>query len=275
MGKRLVIAVVIAAVVLIPAVVFGQMGNFNLRYDTKTVTTITGNVVTTVTYNPGDPTTSAQSVIVASGMNNYNVFLGPGWFVNQSGLSFAQGTPVIVKGSMRSINGRSYLVASTITEGNKMVTFRNAAGVPAWSNTAVPAPTGAGPGVLVPFDTNNMGNISGTITNTYQVQTADRGMPSVVAVVKSGITNKSYNVLLAPEPVLSLAGISAMPGKYLAVDGSFVQYNNKPYVVATRVAQGTNMAILRTNAGVPVTIESAPPPESMTVPPPPMGNYMP
>jgi hypothetical protein len=232
--------------------------NFDLGYDPQSVTTVTGTVLTTINYNPGNPMLGPQAVIVSSENQVYTVFLGPGWFMNQTGLKFKAGDSITVTGSLRCVAGSTYLVASTITTPKGSFAIRNATGMPLWSEAPVvvtPPPFGRGPitALLVPFDSNRIVTESGRIKSVYEVQTAEDTVPEMVAVIQPPAAfSHQVSVLLGPRALLDQAGLILQPGQYLWARGSSVRIDNQRYLVATRVVQGTATLDLRTLTGIPL-----------------------
>jgi hypothetical protein len=276
--KSIVLAVVLAAI-LIPAMAFAQACNFDLQFDQKSVQTISGTVITTIDYNLGNPVMGPRSVLVSSGNQVYNVFLGPSAYANQIGFSPRSGDTVTVTGSSRTISGQPYIVASTVSLANKTYEFRNACGVPAWSGQPLcGVPTGAGPSMPepvtepamapapapvpaiapapVPFDPNNIITVSGKITSLSQQIIAGDTEPSLVAVVKSD-ANRNSIVLLGPASFLAANGINVAVGNEIFVRGSLVSTNTGKMVVGMIVRQGENALSLRTVQGAPLWTPSA------------------
>lgn len=279
--SRLVITATLAAVLLIPGLVFAQ-ANFDLRYDPQTLTTVSGTVLTTINYNPGNPAAGPRALVISSNNQIYTVFLGPGWYVNQIGFAPSPGTRITVTGSLRNISGQAYIVARGIRTPAGTFGFRNTAGVPLWSGSGVivppsgsgtmvvppPPPIGAGPTIVpiptarVPFDANNIVEVSGKIRETYTIQTAEDNLPSVVAVIEDERIlrgDRTFHVLLAPMSFLTQNGISLQRGNTLFVQGSRVNITGQNVIVATNVEEGENFISLRTESGISLFSPLTPP----------------
>lgn len=260
--KKLIIAVALAAL-LLPSLALAQVCNFDMRFDPQSVTAITGTVLTTIDYNPGNPAAGPRAVAVQSQNQIYTVFLGPGWFINQIGLNLNPGDRITVTGSLRSLVGRTYIVASTVRTPIASYSIRTQAGLPLWSRggTVIP-PVGGGPvtGPFVPFNPNRMVIEQGRIIRIEQARTAESTSPLVVAVLQPTDTSaREVRVLLGPANVLSQSGFRISRGQQLWVRGSSVEINGRPYVVATSIAQGSVRTDLRNMTGIPVWIGYVPP----------------
>lgn len=162
--RRLLVAAAVLTVMLVPVIASAQTGNFDIRYNPQTVQTITGTVQKTIDYDPSNPATSPKGVVVSCGGQCFTVFLGPGCYVDQVGLSLKPGDQVTVVASRRDISCGTFYVASTVTMCDKCYTFRSECGTVMWPNacckpvapcgtTVAPStcpPVGAGPCATCP-----------------------------------------------------------------------------------------------------------------------------
>lgn len=257
MKVKLLILAAVLAVMLIPIVVNAQVCNFDLRYDPQSVATISGTVITTFDYNPGDPMNAPKAVLVQSGNQVYKVFLGPGWYLNQLGLNPCPGDMVSVVGSSRMVGCGPYLVASIVTIGNRAYALRSCGGAPLWRRaTNTCPPVGMGPGCDVPvmFDMSKPITIDGDVRTTYSVFTGEGAGPSVAVVIIPTTTDMPYTtVILGPRDYLKSRGIWLRSGDHIWVRGAAIKpIDVYPAVVATEVIQGNEKAELRTSVGVPI-----------------------
>ncbi|MEN6372667.1 MAG: hypothetical protein ABFD64_11720 [Armatimonadota bacterium] len=297
MNTKIIISVVLVVLLIVPAMVLAQ-ANFDLRYDPQSVTTISGTILTTVDYNPGNPTIGPKSVIVFSNNRIYNVFLGPGTYLNTIGFTPVPGSSITVTGSLRNVSNSIYLVAQAVKAPSGTYYFRSSDGIPFYSTIVAASPpvgagggTGIGTGVIVapyppvgagggnvvfqnariPFNSNDMVGVSGKLHDTYTIQTAEDNLPIVVAKIEKESyfgKDKYYNVLLAPLSFLTQNSINLQKGDTLYVNGSRVNINGTDMIVATNVTESGNSISLRTNWGAslftPMTPVGAGP--SMQVP---------
>jgi hypothetical protein len=289
MGRTSIVAAMMLTILLVPTITFAQMGNFDLKFDPSTATTVSGTVLTFIDYNVPNPSTGPRLAVIQTPSNEiYKVFLAPGWYLDQLGLNLAQGTKVTVNGSMRSIAGNNYLVASSIGVGDKTYTIRSASGLPLGScssacgpgmapaTVVVPTPPlGSGPCaapmVIPAFDPKTVVREYGVIDQVYQIQTNEGSEPVLVAVLKD--TSRSgdvhtYNVLLGPMSFLSGSGISFHPGQYIEVHGSEVDMAGLRMLIATTVKQGNIEFNVRSDAGAPLWTQAGTPSPTMSLPAP-------
>ncbi|MEN6521250.1 MAG: hypothetical protein ABFD46_08895 [Armatimonadota bacterium] len=273
-NTKIIISVVLVVLLIVPAMALAQ-ANFDLRYDPQSVATISGTIIATVDYNPGNPSMGPKSVIVLSNNRIYNVFLGPGSYLSNIGFTPTPGSSITVTGSLRNVSNKAYLVAQAVRVPSGTYYFRSSEGVPLFSMTAVsPPPIGAGAGTglivappppvgggsgnmvyqsaRIPFNADDIIHVSGKVKDTYAIRTAEDNLPVVVARIEKEKPlgeDKYYNVVLAPMAFLTQNNIDLQPGDTLYVNGSRVNINGTDMIVATNVEEGESFISLRTNWG--------------------------
>ncbi len=112
---------------LFSVAVFAQ-STFDLRYDTSSVVTLSGTVLTTVTYDPGNPSTAPESMMNSPEDNVPSV---------------QPGDTLYVHGSKVNIGGNLTIVATTVEESEHTIALRSNTGValfPTFTPTTVPSP---------------------------------------------------------------------------------------------------------------------------------------
>ena len=72
-------------------------------------------------------------LILKASKETYTVLVGPSQFVKDKGFSFAKGDEIEVTGSKVKYGETDALIAREIKKGNKVLTLRNAQGIPEWS----------------------------------------------------------------------------------------------------------------------------------------------
>ncbi len=102
------------------------------NYDTATETTVSGTVeaVHDVTGRRGWNGMHAQ---LKSAQGEFDVHVGPSWYLAQKKFQIAKGDQIEVTGSKVRFNNADALIARTIKKGDSILTLRNAQGIPAWS----------------------------------------------------------------------------------------------------------------------------------------------
>jgi hypothetical protein len=112
-------------------------GGSQMMYNAATETTIKGTVES---LDQG-----AQGMMMKMGMGmgthltlktakgDFQVMLGPSYFVADKGFSFAKGDEVEVTGSRVTMAGGESVIAREITKGGKTLVLRDKTGKPEWS----------------------------------------------------------------------------------------------------------------------------------------------
>jgi hypothetical protein len=110
----------------------GGGAEYDRMYDPKTVETVSGEVVTL------DKITDRGmgyevSLTLKTGQETLLVYLGPGWFLEKQGLTFAPQDQVEVTGSQITFRGKPALIAAQVNKGDQSQKLRDPAGLPAWA----------------------------------------------------------------------------------------------------------------------------------------------
>jgi hypothetical protein len=96
------------------------------------VATVSGEVVS-VDKITDQGTDYGASLTLKAGKETIQVYLGPGWFLAKQGLSFAPQDQVEITGSQITSQGKPALIAAQVIKGDKSLTLRDLAGLPAWA----------------------------------------------------------------------------------------------------------------------------------------------
>jgi len=99
-------------------------------YDTKTVTTVSGEVAAVEEAGRRGRGLHLQ-LKTASG--TLPVHLGPAWFLKEQGLALAPGDPLEVTGSQVTFDGKAVLIAQVVKKGGQALALRDLQGVPVWA----------------------------------------------------------------------------------------------------------------------------------------------
>jgi hypothetical protein len=67
------------------------------------------------------------------------VHLGPAWYLEDQGFAITPNSPVSVKGFRSDWNGQPVLMASEVTQGDRVLQLRDANGYPLWMGQGTPA----------------------------------------------------------------------------------------------------------------------------------------
>ena len=132
--KRLTMAVLLLVVFgLVLTVVAQGPGTRGMGfgpYNTATETTVTGTVQA-VQQHPGQRGGTGIHLLLKTKDSTLDVHVGPSWYLDKQGITFAEGDTVEVTGSMLKTNDG--ILAKEIKKGDKTLSLRNAAGRPLWA----------------------------------------------------------------------------------------------------------------------------------------------
>ena len=123
--------------VLCVPVVFAQRGGggYGRRmpmYDPKTEITVKGTIQEVKQY-PGRGGSTGTHLMLKTSEETIEVHVGPSWFLSQQQIEFAKGNEIEVTGSKVKLYGKDALLAREIKKDGKVITLRNAQGVPEWA----------------------------------------------------------------------------------------------------------------------------------------------
>lgn len=122
--------------VLCVPIVFAQRGGGYQKhthiYDPKTEVTVKGSVEEVMQY-PGKGSSTGTHLMLKASEGALDVHVGPSWFLSQQKIEFAKGNEIEVTGSKVKVNGKDSVIAREIKKDEKVITLRNAQGVPEWA----------------------------------------------------------------------------------------------------------------------------------------------
>jgi hypothetical protein len=103
------------------------------HYNTTTEVTLSGTVdeVRNIPGPAGGPGGLHLMLRTDAGVDE--VHLGPATFVRSKGFEFAKGDAITVTGSKTKVGGQDVVIAREIKKGDKLLTLRDAKGVPLWA----------------------------------------------------------------------------------------------------------------------------------------------
>jgi hypothetical protein len=110
----------------------GEEAGYDRMYDPKTVATVNGEVVS-VAQIADRGTGYGASLTLRADKKTILVYLGPGWFIEKQGLTFAPRDQVEITGSQITFQGKPAIIASMVKKGDKSLKLRDPAGIPAWA----------------------------------------------------------------------------------------------------------------------------------------------
>jgi hypothetical protein len=110
----------------------GEEAGYDRMYDPKTVATVNGEVVSVAQIADRGAGYGA-SLTLRADKETIMVYLGPGWFIEKQGLTFAPQDQVEITGSQITFQGKPAIIASLVKKGDKSLKLRDPAGIPAWA----------------------------------------------------------------------------------------------------------------------------------------------
>ncbi len=131
-----VCGVALAALVSMPTLAQQGMGGRkgSPHYDPKTEVTVKGTVEEVKEYpSQGGGSHTGLHVTLRTDNGSLSVHLGPTDYWKKNGFELTKGDSIQVIGSKIKVDDAEYIIAREIKKGDKVVTLRNAQGVPAWS----------------------------------------------------------------------------------------------------------------------------------------------
>lgn len=133
LGILLIVASVIVCTVPIAHSQMGMgRGRGGRLYNPATETTVKGTVdeVETITGRRG---LGGTHLTLKAESGTFDVHLGPSAFLTEKNFKFAKGDQVEVTGSKVTYQGHDAIVAREVKMGGKVLTLRDAQGIPEWS----------------------------------------------------------------------------------------------------------------------------------------------
>ncbi len=101
-------------------------------YDPATEVTVKGSVEA-VKQLTGPQGWAGTHLSLKTDKETIDVHVGPSWFLTQSKISFSKGDQVEVTGSKVKFENSDALIAREVKKGEKIISLRNAQGIPVWS----------------------------------------------------------------------------------------------------------------------------------------------
>ncbi len=112
---------------------WGAQDIYGRMFDPKTGEKVTGEVASVETFTPGKGMSSGTHITVKTDGQTIPVHLGPGWYLQEQGLTLAPQDKVIITGSRVAYEGKPAIIASEVTKDNRVWKLRDATGMPQWA----------------------------------------------------------------------------------------------------------------------------------------------
>lgn len=224
---------------------------YNRLYNTRTVITIKGKVTGRQIAPPMKGMTNAVTFIVRDAKGkNWQVDVGPEWYVNNQHTRIQLKDSVQVTGSRVTIDGHDVILAEEIVKAKSVLALRRPAGRPYWDAIFVETPADVAAnqkvvyGPITAIDTFNDG--TNGPTERLTVQTDDG----------------SVQVALAPTWYMQRQALQFALGEHVnvytwapvgvATTPAGIGLAAPPIVFATTLGLGQQWMVLRTSGGSPM-----------------------
>jgi hypothetical protein len=106
-------------------------GQYGRMYDSRTVETLTGEVIQVGKFNTRGGNDGACFTFKGAS-ETLEVILGPGWYVNDQYLKIQPKDELVVKGSRVMVKGKPAIIATVVKKGDKTLNLRDENGTPVW-----------------------------------------------------------------------------------------------------------------------------------------------
>ena len=112
---------------------WGPRGNYHSLYNTKTVETFQGSVLSIDTFSVVATGRPGVHLHVKRNKDTMTVHLGPLWYLENQELALSVQDTLTVKGSRVTFNGEPAVIAAEVKKGDASLILRDAKGYPVWS----------------------------------------------------------------------------------------------------------------------------------------------
>jgi hypothetical protein len=112
---------------------WGTGSNYNGMYDTKTVETISGEVVSVDRMTPMKGMSYGVHLVLRTDKETVSIHLGPVWYIVSQDIKIEPKDRVEVKGSRITFEGKPAIIAAEVKKGDEVLKIRDENGFPSWS----------------------------------------------------------------------------------------------------------------------------------------------
>lgn len=112
---------------------WGPGSSYNRMYDTKSVETINGSVISIDQITPDKNMSAGIHLLLNTAGGNISVHLGPSWYIENQDIKIIKDDNISVTGSKVTYNGDQVIIAKEVTKGDQVLKLRDENGYPLWS----------------------------------------------------------------------------------------------------------------------------------------------
>ena len=102
-------------------------------YDTKTIETISGEVVSIDQVAPMEGMYYGIHLKIKAAKETISVHLGPGWYIENQDVKIEPKDKLEIKGSRVTFEGKPVVIAAEVNKGGEILKLRDENGFPAWA----------------------------------------------------------------------------------------------------------------------------------------------
>jgi hypothetical protein len=106
---------------------------YNRLYDTKTVETVSGEIVSVDHIIPVKGMGQGVHVQLKTDKETVSVHLGPAWFLENQDVKIEPKDKVEIKGSRIKYDGKPAIIAAEVKKGDVVLKLRDENGIPIWA----------------------------------------------------------------------------------------------------------------------------------------------
>lgn len=112
---------------------WGMGGQYAKMYDTKTVETITGEVVSVDKITPYRGMSRGVHLVLKTDKETIPIHLGPAWYLEKQDIKIMPKDTLEVTGSRITFKGKPAIIAGDVKKGDQVLKLRDENGYPYWS----------------------------------------------------------------------------------------------------------------------------------------------
>ena len=111
---------------------WGMFSPYSKMFDSRSVETIKGEVLTIERFIPLKGMSSGLQIIVRTETDTIAAHLGPEWFMDNQDIHIEREDIIEIKGARITFDGKSVLIATEILRRTDILRLRNISGFPVW-----------------------------------------------------------------------------------------------------------------------------------------------
>jgi hypothetical protein len=108
-------------------------GQYGRMFDTNTVATLKGEVVSVEKFTPARGMSSGVHVQLKTETETISVHLGPSWYLDNQDVQITAKDKIEVTGSRITFDGKPAIIAAEVRKGDKALKLRDENGFPRWA----------------------------------------------------------------------------------------------------------------------------------------------